>query len=224
MTGTPAPWNNRRLRRILLTALVLGLALAIPAGASAPPLGHSAHPHAAKKTHKKKKKKHKTPTTTGGGGPSLSVVGFGMNHLYVANGSTLTNAADCSTMVQGNGSPYGPPQNVYVEAYVKATDIPADSPTQIGEDIPEDDDTVRMASASLPLSSPIPFSQAFGASTLGFGTPPGSQADIHRGGLFSTNDADGPSASDFDGTYTYEVSVDADGTTLESSATVTIDC
>jgi hypothetical protein len=52
-----------------------------------------------------------------------------------------------------------------------------------------------MTTDQLTLSPAVPFSQAFGASTLGFGTPPGSQTDIFRGALFSTDDMDGPSAS-----------------------------
>jgi hypothetical protein len=96
---------------------------------------------------------------------------------------------------------------------------------QIGEDYPGEDDTVRIASADqLTLSSPIPWSQAFGASTLHFGTPPGSQKDIFRGSLFSEDAPNGPSASDFDGEYSYEASVDVDGKTLDSTATVTISC
>jgi len=201
---------------------VLAVAIVAPAAALAAPTARGQVAHAAKKHRTKKhKKKHHKAT----GSPSLTVLGFGMNHLYVANGTTVTNAADCSTMVQGNGYPSGPPQNIYVEAYLKATHIPASSPTQIGEDIPEDDDTVRLADANEPPLSPaVPFSHAFDTSTLGFGIPPGSQKNVFRGGLFSEDDADGPSASDFDGTYTYEVSVEVDGKTLDSTATVTISC
>ncbi len=210
------------MRRGFLAGAVLVALIALPPAALAGP--HRASAHAAKH-HKRKHKKHKHPTTTTGGGPSMTVVGFGMNHLYVADGKTVSAPADCSTMVQGNGYPYGPPQNVYVEAYIKASGIPATAPTQIGESFPEaaapDIHRTRMA---LLLSSAIPWSQAFDASTLGFGTPPGSQADIFRGGLFSTNAPNGPSASDFDGTYSFEVSVMVAGKTLDSTATVTISC
>jgi hypothetical protein len=129
-------------------------------------------------------------------------------------------------MVQGNGYPDGPPQNIYLEAYIKATDIPGSSEVQVGEEYPGSDDTVRMASVALQdtLSPPIPWSQAFDPSTLGFGTPPGSQKDIFRGGLFSEDDQDGPSASDFDGDYSYEVSVVVGGQTLTSTADVTVNC
>jgi hypothetical protein len=209
------------MRRAILAAALVTSVLAVSPAALAGPAPHA---HIAKhKTHKKHKK-HKKPSTTGG--PSMTVLGFGMNHLYVASGTTVSNAADCSTMVQGNGYPYGPPQNIYVEAYIKATNIPASTPTQIGEDDPEDEEAPRIATASdtLMLSPAIPFSQAFDPSTLGFGTPPGSQKDIFRGGLFSENDPNGPSASDFNGVYSFEVSVDVNGTTLDSTATVTISC
>jgi hypothetical protein len=208
------------VRKRALFAVVLAVAVFAPVAALASTSGPGGHAHIAKR-HKKKHHHHRKTTPES---PSLTVVGFGMNHLYVADGTTVTAPADCSTMVQGNGYPEGPPQNVYVEAYVKATDIPASSPTQIGEDTPEDDDTVRMAADALTLSPPVPYSQAFGASTLGFGTPPGSQTDIFRGGLFGENDPNGPSASDFDGTYSFEASVDVNGKTLDSTATVTVSC
>lgn len=199
---------------------VLALAITVPAGASAAPRAHAAKHH--KKHHKKK---HHHGGTTTGGGPTMTVVGFGLNHLYAADGTTVSNAADCSTMVQGNGYPYGPPQNIYLEAYVKATGIPDSSPVQIGEEYPGSDDTVRMAVADQDtLSPPIPWSQAFGTDSLGFGTPPGSQKDIFRGGLFSEDDPEGPSASDFNGDYSFEVSVDVNGKTLTSTATATVNC
>jgi hypothetical protein len=210
----------RRVRRGILAATLLAaaIALAAPVASFAGARAHTAKHH--KKHHKKKHHKGK-PTT--GGGPSMTVVGFGMNHLYVANGTTVSSTADCSTMVDGNGYLDGPPQNIYIEVYIKASDIPASSPTQIGEDDPvSEDEAPRIASVT--LDPAVPWSQAFSPSTLGFGTPPGSQADIFRGSIIGENDANGPSASDFNGTYTYEVSVDADGTTLDSTATVTIDC
>lgn len=201
--------------------MALAAALAVPAtllsSAAAAGVRDGARAHVAKH-HKKKHKKHVAV--------SMKVIGFGINHLYVPDGTTVSNAADCSTMVQGNGYPIGPPQDIYVEAYIKATGVPGTSEVQIGEDYPGEDDTVRIASAAdqLTLSSPIPWSQAFGASTVGFGTPPGSQKDIFRGALFSDDDADGPAASDFDGEYSFEASVDVDGKTLDSTATVTISC
>jgi hypothetical protein len=201
-------------------ALVSGLVLAVPASALGAPVGRSAHAHVAKKK-KHKKKKHKPSSGT----PTMTVVGFGINHLYVADGTTVSNAADCSTMVQGNGYPYGPPQNIYLNAYIKATGVPGSSEVQIGEDYPGSDDTVRMAVADQDtLSPPIPWSQAFDASTLGFGEPPGSQKDIFRAGLFSEDDQDGPSASDFDGDYSFEVSVVVGGKTLTSTANATVSC
>jgi hypothetical protein len=206
------------MRKGLLMLTVLMLAIAVPSAATTAIAAPSAH--IAKK--KKKKHHHHKPATTAG--PSVDVLGFGMNHEYVADGGTISSAADCSTMVQGNGSPYGPPQNIYIEVYVKAIDIPADTPTQIGESDPESDYTRRLTAATTPLSPAVPFSQAFGADTLGFGTPPGSQKDIFRGGLFSDNDPNGPSASDFNGSYSYEVSVDVNGQTLDSTATATVSC
>jgi hypothetical protein len=177
--------------------------------------------HIAKHKKKHKKKHHKKPAK----GPSLTVVGFGLNHLFVADGTTLTDAADCSTMVQGNGYPYGPPQNIYIEAYVKATGIPPSTPTQIGEELPGDDEApIARTADAVTLGPAGPFSQAFGASTLGFGTPPGSQTSVFRFSLLSEDDQDGPAASDFNGDYTFEVSVSLNGKTLTSTATATVTC
>jgi hypothetical protein len=206
------------MRRAILAAVLLATVLAVAPAALAGPA-----PHAQIAKHKKHKK-HKKHSTSGA--PTMTVLGFGMNHLYVANGATVSNAADCSTMVQGNGYPYGPPQNVYIEVYLKATNVPASTPTQIGEDDPADEEGPRIATAAdtLTLEPAVPFSQAFDASTLGFGTPPGSQKDIFRGSLLSEDDPNGPSASDFNGVYSFEASADVNGKTLDSTATVTINC
>ncbi len=198
------------------------LAIALPAGMLAAS-AQAGQAHVAKHHKKHHKKKHHAGSGTTGG-PSLTVVGFGVNHLYVADGATISDAADCSTMVQGNGYLDGPPQNIYINAYVKATGIPTDAATQIGEDFPGADATVRMSTRQLQLSPAVPWSQALSASTLGFGTPPGSQKDIFRGGLFGENDPNGPSASDFNGSYSFEVSVDVNGNTLDSTATATVNC
>ncbi len=204
---------------------VVGVAVLLPsvalAGSAGLPGARSAQAHAAKHKHKHKKHHH---TTTGGGGPSMTVLGFGINHLYVANGTTVTNSADCSTMVQGNGYLDGPPQDVYLNGYLKATDIPASAPTQVAEDYPGADEAPLIRVREATLSAPVPWSQAFSPSTLGFGEPPGSQKDIFRAGFFGTSDPNGPSASDFNGDYSFEVSVDVNGTTLDSTATATVDC
>ena len=182
-----------------------------------------AQAHVAKHKHHKHHKHHKsgTGTQSGPSGPSLTVVGFGVNRLFVADGATVSNPADCSTMVGGNGSPYGPPQNIYVVAYVKATNIPESSPTQIaftfpgGEALDDEEPTLGPAA---------PFSTTFGTGTLGFGSPPGSQANLFRFNLASTDDPNGPSASDFDGTYTFEASVVANGKTIDEKATADVNC
>jgi hypothetical protein len=214
------------MRRGMLAAAVLAVSILVSSSAIAATPGRALRTdpqaHVAKHKKKKHRKKHKSK-----GKPSMTVVGFGINHLYVANGKTVSDAVDCSTIVQGNGYPIGPPQDVYLNAYMKAENIPDDAPTEIGEDYPQEDDEAAaqpVARDALGLSAPVPWSQVFDKSSLGFGTPPGSQADIYRGALFSYDDADGPSASDFDGTYTFEVSVEVNGTTLDSTATATINC
>jgi hypothetical protein len=174
---------------------------------------------------KHKKKHHKPKKKSGSNSPALTVVGFGLNHFFLADGKTLTDPADCSTMVQGNGYPYGPPQNIYIEVYVKAIHVPGSTPTQIGEDSPgEDEAPIARAAAAVTLDPPGPFSQAFGGDTLGFGTPPGSQANIFRYSLLGEDDPNGPAASDFNGDYTFEVSISLNGKTLTSTATATVNC
>jgi hypothetical protein len=176
-----------------------------------------------KKKHHKHKKHHHKPSSGSGSpsGPSVTVLGFGVNHLYVADDATVTSAADCSTAVQGNGYPIGPPQNIYFEAYVKGTDIPADAPTQIAFDYPEGE---GLGDEEPTLGPAAPWSTTFGASTFGFGNPPGSQTNVFRFNLGSGDDQNGPAASDFDGTYTFTVSVVVGSQTLTSTATATVDC
>jgi hypothetical protein len=179
----------------------------MPSAALASPSAHIAK-------HKHKHHKHK-----GTAGPSLEVLGFGVNHLYVANGADITDAADCSTAVQGNGYPIGPPQDVYFNVYVKAVDVPASTPVQYAYAFPEG---AAEGDEQPTLAAAVPFS-TLASSSLLFGNPPDTK-DVYRIALVSYDDPNGPSASDFDGQYMYEVSADINGKTVTSTATATVAC
>jgi hypothetical protein len=189
-------------------------AAAIAAAAIAVPASAGAQAHVAK--HKHKHKHHKTATVSG---PSLTVLGFGVNHLFVADGATVSDGADCSTAVQGNGYLDGPPQNVYFNVYVKAVDVPASTPVQYAYSYPEGE---GVGDEQPTLAAAVPFS-TLASSSLLFGYPPDTK-DVYRIGLSSGDDANGPSASDFNGQYMYEVSADLDGKTVTSTATATVNC
>jgi hypothetical protein len=189
-----------------------GASAAKPTGSSLAVAKHTAHA-----AHKKKhKKKHKEASLTA----SVKVVGFGINHEFAADGATVSGSSACDAIVDSS-YPVGPPQNVYIEAYMKATDIPSDAATQESFEFPQGEETDDEEPT---LSPAAPWSQLFSPSTLGFGIPSGSQKDIVRAGLISYDDQDGPSASDFDGTYDFTVSVVVGPHTLTSTGTATVKC
>jgi hypothetical protein len=200
-------------------AIALASMAGVAAGATPSPTS-SAHAHAVTATSKAKHKKKKKKKAVG---PSLSVIGFGVNRLYVPNGATITSSRDCDEIV-GADSPVGPPQNVYLLVYLRATDIPADAPTQIADTLPDGDDL-----ASDPtLSPPTPWSKAFAKGGFGFGSPDGDQADLFHGLIVSASDeegsGEGPSAEEFDGTYSYTATTEVGPHKLTSTAKVTVDC
>lgn len=193
-------------RLFWITAIVVAASMGLSAGA------------AQAKKHKHKHHHHHK-VTTGGGAPTLKVLGFGVNWLYVPDGADITDAADCSTSVQGHGYPIGPAQNVYFNVFIKAVDVPASTPVETAWSFPageEDGDEQPTLGPATPFST-------LASSSLLFGYPPDTK-DVYRIGLLSYDDENGPAASDFDGQYMYEVSADLDGTTVTSTATATFDC
>lgn len=201
-------------------ATVTGVAVAAPTSSTpSATAGHSAFAAGKKAKHKKKHKKKEQMAA----GPSLSVIGFGVNRLYVPNGETVTSSSKCDEMVGGD-TPIGPPQNVYLMVYLRATDIPADAPTQIEDALPEGDGEFEEPT----LSPPSPWSHAFAKGSFAFGAPPESPKDLFHTLIVSSSAEEGtnegPSAEEFDGTYSYTTSVEVGQQKLTSTAKVTVNC
>jgi hypothetical protein len=195
------------VRRTLgkLIVVLIGCACAFPVAALARK-HHKGHHHAHHH--------HKVA-----GKPSLEVLGFGVNHLFVANGADVTDASDCSTAVQGNGYLDGPPQNVYFDALVKAVDIPATADVSIDYEFPEGE---AVGDEEPTLSPGGTFGNDFSKNLI-FPTPP-NPTDAYRFEFVSYDDADGPSASDFNGAYSFEVQADINGETLDAKGQATVSC
>jgi hypothetical protein len=170
----------------------------------------------AKKHHHHHKKHHQTVSA---GKPSIEVLGFGVNWLFVANGADVTDTADCSTAVQGHGLLDGAPQNVYFSVYVKAVDIPATADVSEDFEFPEGESVDDEEPTLTPGGT---FGNDFSTSLL-FGAPAKTK-DVYRFGLVSYDDENGPSASDFNGDYEFEFQVDVNGVTLDAKAQATVAC
>jgi hypothetical protein len=205
------------VRGLVLLGVAAGLAAAVDVAAAAPspPTASSAASHSAAASRQGKKQK---PV-----GPSLSVMGFGVNRLFVPKGTTVKSSSMCDEMV-GSDSPIGPPQQVYLTVYVRATDIPAHAPTQIKDSLPEGEEELDIPE----LTPPAPFSRAFAKGSFLFGAPSGSQKDLFYTPIVSSSaeegQYEGPSAEEFDGAYSYTASVKVGPHTLTSTAKVTVDC
>jgi hypothetical protein len=215
------------LTLVLATALALIGVCGAPAGAAGTPSSATgAASHRAVATKAKSKRKHKKKAEPKKAtGPSMSVLGFGVNRLFLADGKTITSTAECSEMVGGEGgSPIGPPQQVYLQVYLRATNIPDDAPVKVQDSLPAGDEELDITTLS-PYGN---WSKAFGSNKLDFGAPPGDQKDIFSTLIVSHADEageyEGPSAEEFDGTYSFTASVEAGGHTLTSTATGTVDC
>lgn len=156
-------------------------------------------------------------------GPSLSVIGFGVNRLFVARGTTVKSSAMCDAMVGADG-PIGPPQQVYLSVYLHATDIPADAPTEIKDSLPGGSEELDIPN----FEAPTPFSKIFDKGSFSFGAPSGNQDDLFHTFIVSYSAEEGtyegPSAEEFDGTYSYTASVAVGPHTLASTANVTVEC
>jgi hypothetical protein len=173
----------------------------------------------AKHRHKCKAKP-KTPT-----GPSLTVAGFSLNQTFVASATKMTNPSVCAGIVGASSAAApGPPQNVDFAVYMKATGIPADAPTQEQYSIPEAWGGYAGLNVQATLSAAAPWSRVFGAGPGPFGGPPGSGKSVFHGGNIGFDDENGPSANEFDGTYTWTTSVVVGARTLSSTGTATVAC
>lgn len=155
--------------------------------------------------------------------PSLSVVGFGVNRLFVPKGTTVRSQDKCGEIV-GSSSMVGPPQQVYLIVYVRVSGIPKKAPTQIKDTLPYGYGEV----ANSEFTEPAPFSNAFGAGALPFGAPPGSKQDLFHelivGFASEAGTYEGPSAEEFNGEYSFTASVKVRGRTLTSTGKALVDC
>jgi hypothetical protein len=155
--------------------------------------------------------------------PSLRVLGFGVNQLFVAKGTTVKSESMCDAIV-GADSPVGPPQQIYLSVAVRATGIPKKAPTQYKDKLPYGDDPFAVPD----FTDPVPFSRAFAAGTFPVGGATGSSKDLYYLPIVGSNaeagQYEGPSAEEFDGEYSFTASVKVGGRTLRSTATVNVDC
>jgi hypothetical protein len=214
---------NRHRLPILLAISAALAAAAAPASASAASVSSAKAKSGSSKHSTKHSTKHKK-TKKVAVGPSLSVIGFGIDRLYVANGAKVTSAAKCSEMVDGNGGPVGPPQQVDYDVLSRATAIPADAPTRIAGTF-----SGPLEELSDPtLSQPADWSVVAAKGPGLFAAPPGSRADLFNtlltGNLAQFGENEGPSAEEFDGDYSYTISVEVGGHTLTSTASVKVEC
>lgn len=157
-------------------------------------------------------------------GPSLSVIGWGVNRLFVPKGTTVKSSTKCEELVASNsGTPIGPPQQIYLTVYVEASNIPNHAPIQIKDELPERWEEVSIRE----FSEPVPFSRVLSKGSS-IGAPADATKNLYYGGILSESaeagEYEGPSAEEFDGTYSYTASVKVGPHTLTSTAKVTVDC
>jgi hypothetical protein len=151
--------------------------------------------------------------------PSINVLGFGINWLFAAKGTTVKSEALCN-QIGGAESPIGPPQNVYLTVFVRATSIPKKAPTQIKDTLP-----YGFADATSPtFTDPFPFSQGFAAGSFPVGSPTGSTKNLFHEPLISFDSTAGPAAEEFNGEYVFTVQTKVSGRTLRSTGKVTVAC
>jgi hypothetical protein len=155
--------------------------------------------------------------------PSLNVIGFGINRLFVAKGTAVKSSSMCSEIVGGEGQPIGPPQQVYLTVFARAVSIPKKTPIQIKDSLPYGYDEV----ASPTLSDPFPFSRGFASGSFPIGSPPNTKNLFYEPIVSFSSEAgqyEGPSAEEFDGEYSFTVAAKVGGHTLRSTATVKVEC
>ncbi len=149
--------------------------------------------------------------------PSVNVLGFGVNWLFVPKGATVKSETMCDEIVAAE-TPVGPPQQVYLTVFVRATGVPKKAPTQIK-------DTVPLSDASSPsFTEAVPFSRIFGSGAFTVGSPPGSAKNLFYEPIVSFDASAGPAAEEFNGEYSYSVMTKVGGRTLKSTGTIKVAC
>jgi hypothetical protein len=190
----------------IFACLVVGGALAVSSAAAHGTSGGRRRPE------------QKKPTA-----PSLSVIGFGVNRLFVPKNTTVSSLQKCADMVESD-SLVGPPQQIYLSVFVRANGIPHKAPTQIKDTLPYGDD----AFANPELTDPAGFSKWFAGGSFPFGAPPGPTAGLYHlligSAASEAGTYEGPSADQFNGEYSFTASVKVRGRTLTSTAKVSVDC
>ncbi len=155
--------------------------------------------------------------------PSFTVLGFGINQLFVVKGTTVKSASMCDAIVGADG-PIGPPQQVYLTVFVKANGIPKAAPVQFKDTLPYGFDAV----ASPDFSQLVAFSKIYGKGSFGVGSPPVTPEGLYYEPIVSfaseAGQYEGPSSDEFDGEYIYTAKVKVKGRTIQSTAKVSIDC
>ncbi len=150
--------------------------------------------------------------------PSLQVVGFGINWLFAAKGTTVKSERLCDEIV-GADTPIGPPQQVYLTVFLRAIGIPKKAPVQFKSSFP-----YGYSDVSAPtFTEPVPFSQIYGTGSFAVGSPPNAK-NLFYEPIVSFNSESGPSAEEFNGEYSYTASVKFGGRTLRSTAKVKVGC
>jgi hypothetical protein len=152
-----------------------------------------------------------------GPAPSVNVLGFGINWLFVPKGTTVKSEAMCDEIV-GADTPVGPPQQVYLTVFVRANGVPKKAPTQIKSALPYE------GGAGSAFGEAVPFSQAFGSGSFAVGSPPVSAKGLFYEPLVSFNSENGPSAEEFNGEYSFALQTKVGGRTLKSKGTVKVAC
>jgi hypothetical protein len=218
----------------IAAGLAAGAGVAVAAASSSPAGAHAtaASKKPAKKSkagkkkgkaHSKRKPSKKPKEEKLPAGPSMSVIGFGVNRLWVPEGGTVKSNAQCSEMVVGNGGPIGPPQNVFITVYVQAGHIPSDAPTKF-----EDELTSDYEGNQPELSEPVAWDKLFTAGPGFAGAPTEKKLGLFHftavSYLSEFGPGEGPSAEEFDGKYSFTAQVEAGGGPITSTATVDIEC
>jgi hypothetical protein len=219
----------------ILAGLAAGAGVAVAAASSSPAgvraAAASKKPAKKSKSGKKKAKAHNKKPSKGKkpqeeklpAGPSVSVIGFGVNRLWVPHGKTVKSNAECSEMVVGNGGPIGPPQNVFITVYVQAGHIPSNAPLKFKDEL-----TADYEGNEPELSESIEWGKLFTAGPGFAGAPPEKKVGLFHftavSYLAEFGTGEGPSAEELDGKYSFTAQVEAGGGPITSTATVDIEC
>ena len=150
--------------------------------------------------------------------PSLNVIGFGVNWLFVAKGTTVKSEKVCDEIV-GADTPIGPPQQVYLTVFVRAIGVPKKAPTQIKDAYPYGYDDA----SSPTFTEPFPFSQGFAEGAFPVGSPANAK-NLFYEPIVSFNSEAGPAAEEFNGEYSFTASTKVNGHTLRSTAKINVAC